>query len=488
MKKNLWINETSKIRIAVIGDIMLDQYIRGSVERISQEAPVPISKFQSKENILGGAANTASNVKALGCKVYLSGMLGDDDTKNIVNKLIDKEEINRDSVFVRKNHCTTTKIRFLNNNQQIMRLDKEEKLFISNDEINYVLKWLESVCCNLNSVIISDYDKGVVSKDLSEKIIKLCNKINIPVIIDPKGTDWIKYKNAFALTPNVKELSVYCGYTINNNDDESIIKSAKFVRKKLNLKYLIVTRSEKGLTCISDKEVIHCPAFAKDVFDVSGAGDTVISVIATAISCGLDMPEILKAANMAASIAISHVGTYKVKKHELEKCYGKINTSEYLFDSITLNDLEKLIKKWKNNGDKIVFTNGCFDMLHKGHLTYLKQAAKLGTRLIVGINSDDSVKRLKGQKRPVQKVGDRAYILNELPYIDAVVVFEEDTPVNLISFIRPDVLVKGGDYKKDEVVGKEYAKETIIIPFLEGYSTTEIINKILKLNSNKKDS
>ena len=246
--------------------------------------------------------------------------------------------------------------------------------------------------------------------------------------------------------------------------------------------YLIVTRSEKGITCIGENRIIHCPAFAKDVFDVSGAGDTVISVIATAIACGVEMSEILEAANIAASIAISHVGTYQVKKSELENYCGDFKNFKSVFNQNEMDEFIKLIKKWKNEGEKIVFTNGCFDLLHRGHVTYLKKAAQLGTRFIVGVNSDKSVSRLKGKKRPIQNIEDRVYILNELPYIDAIVVFDEDTPLNLISLLKPDVLVKGGDYKKDEIVGRNYAKEVIVIPFIENCSTTNIINKILKIN------
>ena len=481
MKRFSWLDVTSRINIAVVGDIMMDRYVRGRVNRISEEAPVPISIFESSENILGGAANTAANVKALGCNVYLSGMLGQDKTKDEVLNLLDDKNINRDAVFARKNHYTTVKTRFLNNSQQIMRLDNEEKLKISEAESDSILLWLESLCENLNSVIISDYGKGVVSNELTCNIISLCNKRNIPVLIDPKGIEWEKYSNAFALTPNVKELSKYCGYLIENKD-ESIVEAGARIRKKLNLDYLIVTRSEKGITCIGENKIIHCPAFAKDVFDVSGAGDTVISVIATAIACGVEMSEILEAANIAASIAISHVGTYQVKKSELENYCGDFKNFKSVFNQNEMDEFIKLIKKWKNEGEKIVFTNGCFDLLHRGHVTYLKKAAQLGTRFIVGVNSDKSVSRLKGKKRPIQNIEDRVYILNELPYIDAIVVFDEDTPLNLISLLKPDVLVKGGDYKKDEIVGRNYAKEVIVIPFIENCSTTNIINKILKIN------
>ena len=344
MKRFSWLDVTSRINIAVVGDIMMDRYVRGRVNRISEEAPVPISIFESSENILGGAANTAANVKALGCNVYLSGMLGQDKTKDEVLNLLDDKNINRDAVFARKNHYTTVKTRFLNNSQQIMRLDNEEKLKISEVESDNILLWLESLCENLNSVIISDYGKGVVSNELTCNIISLCNKRNIPVLIDPKGIEWEKYSNAFALTPNVKELSKYCGYLIENKD-ESIVEAGEKIRKKLNLDYLIVTRSEKGITCIGENKIIHCPAFAKDVFDVSGAGDTVISIIATAIACGVEMSEILEAANIAASIAISHVGTYQVKKSELENYCGDFKDFKSVFNQNEMDEFIKLIKK-----------------------------------------------------------------------------------------------------------------------------------------------
>ena len=316
-----------------------------------------------------------------------------------------------------------------------------------------------------------------MTESLTQRIISLGKEKGIPVIVDPKGKNWEKYKGAFGITPNIKELAGGIGYVV-NNEDASVEAAGQFLRKKYALDYVFITRSEKGLSCISNESSIHKESVTKEVFDVSGAGDTVVAVLTTAIVMGLSMEDALVLANTAAGVAISKSGTYCVKKEEI---WEAISAKSYQIKKVlTWKEAKERCDQWKRQGDSIVFTNGCFDLLHRGHLIYLKQAAALGDHLIVGLNSDRSVKALKGVTRPVNNQEERAFMLLALPYIDEVVIFDEDTPVKLLAYLKPDILVKGGDYKVEDVAGKEYAKEVRILPFVEGYSTTMIIEKMKK--------
>lgn len=474
----LFLNEqVQEVKVAVIGDMMTDRYIFGNVNRISPEAPVPVNLVTSQRHVLGGAANTAANLASLGCKVYAAGMIGEDGDGKILLDLMKDSSIDGNGLIQRANYHTTTKVRILGARQQMLRLDFEEKTDCSEKEADQIIDWLKDLIQKgVQCIVISDYGKGLITPFLSQSIIETAKKCGVPVLVDPKGSDWTKYEGAYGITPNLKELSECVGYEV-LNEDESVEESGKKVREKFGLDHLFVTRSEKGITSISEKSIVHRASVAQDVFDVSGAGDTVMAVLAAATASKIDEETILELANCAAGIAVSKVGTYQVKREEVLKAWKK-GTKRKEYSALTTEEMKAKIKSWQKAGDVVVFTNGCFDILHRGHLTYLQKAASLGNYLVVGLNSDSSVKRLKGEERPINNEEDRALMLTSLRFVDDVVIFTEDTPERLLSELRPDILVKGGDYKAEEVLGREFAGRVEIIPFVDGYSTTHTIAKI----------
>ena len=465
------------LRIAVVGDVMLDRYIYGDVSRISPEAPVPVNRVTGERSVLGGAANTAANLAALSARVSLFGARGEDENGSHLLSLCDESGIDAKGILPRKNVSTITKIRILGARQQMLRLDFEEKQPLSETEEAATLAALQNAASgNLSAVVLSDYGKGFLTDNLIHSLIALGNEKQIPVLIDPKGADWTKYTGAFALTPNLKELSEALDAPVSNTD-EDVTRAGNILRDKYRLTYLFVTRSEKGITAIGEKETLHSPAAARDVFDVSGAGDTVMAILAASAAAALPMPDALRLANTAGGIAVSRVGTYPVKQAELLEAW-EAKTPAPDFAPATWEATAEKIRAWQARGETVVFTNGCFDILHRGHVTYLAQAKALGDRLVVGVNSDDSVRRLKGESRPVNRETDRALLLAALRFVDEVVIFGEDTPEKLLEKLRPDILVKGGDYKKEDVKGKEFAGRVEILPFVEGCSTTNVIEKI----------
>lgn len=467
------------VRAAVIGDIMTDRYVFGEVNRISPEAPVPVNLVQSERSVLGGAANTAANLAALGAKVYISGMRGEDESGHILHHLFAVGGIDDSGVIIQEEYSTITKMRILGARQQMMRLDFEKKQALDEKGLVRVLRWLDELHeSGIDVVVLSDYGKGFITPELAQAVIHRGHQWKIPVLVDPKGSDWTKYTGAYGITPNLKELSECYGQAL-ANEDLPIEQAGALLREQYHLKYLFVTRSEKGITSIGAKEIIHCPAMARDVFDVSGAGDTVMAVMAAALAAGKDSETAVKLANTAAGIAVSRVGTYPVKREEvLEAWESEGRDIRKNYRPLTWEEAEEKVQRWKEKGETVVFTNGCFDILHRGHLTYLQQAAALGDHLIIGLNSDASVRGLKGPERPINNEADRALMLASLRFVDDVVIFGEDTPKELLSHLKPDILVKGGDYRPEEVAGREYAEKVEILPFVDGYSTTKIIRKI----------
>lgn len=461
-------SDLSNKKILIIGDIMLDKYYYGSVERISPESPVPIVNVNRSYLTLGGAGNVANNLAELGCNVFVSGVIGNDDNGENVNRLFEKEKIDYSGVIEGETE-TITKVRIIGLNQQMLRLDFEQIKDINEMIISKIIQWFDLNIFNSDCVIISDYNKGVCQQLLCNHIIDKCNKSNVPVIVDPKGNDWSKYCGASFVTPNVKELSQILNKQIDNKDKD-IIENGLIIKEKYKIDNLLITRSDKGMTLIDNLENIHMHSEVKEVYDVSGAGDTVVALLAAMIACKLETKVAMYIANIAAGIAVSHHGTYVVKNEEILSYLNNENKKIVSLES--LND--KLINL-KSQDKKIVFTNGCFDILHRGHVTYLKKAKELGNILIIGLNSDSSVKLIKGPNRPINNEVDRAILLSALEFIDYIVIFEEETPERVLSYIKPDILVKGGDYKVEDVLGREYALDTMIIPFVEGYSSSETI-------------
>ncbi|MPS72099.1 MAG: D-glycero-beta-D-manno-heptose-7-phosphate kinase [Chryseobacterium sp.] len=459
-------------KILIIGDAILDVYYLGKVDRVSPEAPVPVVQVQKTIKMLGGAANVANNIGKLNGSASLIGFSGKDLNCKILQDLLDENNISHTLI---ETQCPTiTKIRVVSGVQQIVRVDFEEKISTTEELEELKLHYLENDFKDCDVIILSDYGKGFVTEKFSRHIIDKANIDNKPIIIDPKGKDWEKYRNATIVTPNVKELGEVVGYSL-ENEDAIIEKAGLEIKAKYNFQNLLVTRSEKGMTFFANDSIEHIRTTATEVFDVSGAGDTVVATLARALASGYSWIDGVKLANKAAGIVVSKIGTEPITYRELENSIEEFREENKIIET---DLIENLMGKLKSKNKKIVFTNGCFDIIHKGHIKYLQEARKKGDILVVGLNSDNSVKRLKGPERPIKNQEERALIMSALEMVDYVSVFDEDTPIGLIQKVAPDVLVKGGDYKVEEIIGREYAKETIIIPFVNGYSTTSTIDKI----------
>ena len=480
-------NSLPNLKIAVIGDVMVDRYVFGDVSRISPEAPVPVNRVSSVKEVLGGAGNVASNLANLDCHVYLGAVAGVDDHGRVLDKLLIADGIDTSGLIYDNNRSTITKMRILGDRQQMMRLDFETITPITTDEEERLVSWLDGLCQQrLQGIVISDYGKGVCTPTLLQEVFRLAHTYNVQTIVDPKGADWSKYDGATCITPNVKELGESLGRVI-PNEDASVIEAAKAVLGKLNIQYIIGTRSAKGITVVAkDGRTWHNPATQQDVFDVSGAGDTVVAMMISCLASGLSMRLALHIANGAAGIVVSKVGTYPIHRQELIDLWQSVRQLTASSPLYTKEEMKALIDKWQSMDETVVFTNGCFDILHRGHITYLQEAAQLGRHLIIGLNSDASVRRLKGETRPIVSEVDRAALLSALQCVDGVVLFEEDTPAKLLAYLRPNILVKGGDYKKEEIVGRESVDEIAVLSFKEGYSTSDIVKKIAMMSKEGK--
>ncbi len=474
--------KVQQLKVAVIGDVMLDRYFYGEVKRISPEAPVPVNKVNKISSVLGGAGNVAANLALLGCQVFLGGVTGVDANRTILESKLNALNIDYSGLLASEDRETITKLRIIGSRQQMLRLDFEEVGDLYPQEVEGAKAWLTSLLAEgVDGIVLSDYAKGVCSTEFSQWVIKEAAKAQIPVLVDPKGNDWSKYSGCTFITPNVKEMCEAAGRAV-PNEEEPLVALAKEAGEKFAIDNVVVTRSEKGVTLVHKDLVIHESATAQEVFDVSGAGDTVAATLLAAIAGGLSKKEALALSNKAAGVVVSKVGTYPIHREELLK---EVLTESRLkgkgYRPLSWDEVFSLAKVWHAAGEKIVFTNGCFDILHTGHVTYLEQAAQLGRHLIVGVNTDASVARLKGPTRPLVHETDRARVLAALGCVDAVVLFGEETPTKLISGIKPDILVKGGDYRAEDVAGREFAQEVQILPFEDGYSTTGIVEKIVNL-------
>ncbi|KES16684.1 ADP-heptose synthase, bifunctional sugar kinase/adenylyltransferase [Gilliamella apis SCGC AB-598-P17] len=465
--------EFNQANVLVVGDIMLDRYWYGGTNRISPEAPVPIVKVDALEERAGGAANVAMNITSLGGSARLIGFTGIDEPAKVLDEQLTKRNVHCDFVSV-STHPTITKLRVLSRNQQLIRIDFEEG-FNSVDHTP-ILERIESALSTSKVLVLSDYAKGALTA--VQAMIKQAQKANVPILVDPKGTDFERYRGATLLTPNMSEFEAVVGVC---KTEQEIIEKGYQLIKQYDLKALLVTRSEKGMTLLQlDKPVYHLPTQAKEVFDVTGAGDTVIATLAASLAAGQSLEESCFLANAAAGVVVGKLGTSTVSQVELSNAI-RARTDDG-FGVMTEETLKEEIRKARLRGEKIVMTNGCFDILHAGHVSYLANARKLGDRLIVAVNSDASVKQLKGQSRPINPLMQRMIVLGALDSVDWVVPFEEETPQRLIASILPDVLVKGGDYKSEDIAG---GKEVIeaggvvkVLNFEDGCSTTNIIDKI----------
>ncbi len=463
-------------KVLVLGDVMLDRYWFGATNRISPEAPVPVVRVQQNEERAGGAANVAMNIASLNVPTQLLGLIGNDETGSALTQLLEKQKIYCNFVKL-DTHPTITKLRILSRHQQLLRLDFEEDFHQApTDEL---LDKLKSAVKNVGALILSDYGKGTLAQ--VQKMIQIARQANVPVLIDPKGTGFERYRGATLLTPNMSEFEAVVGKC--ENEEDIIEKGLKLI-SDINLTALLVTRSEKGMTLLRPNQpVYHLPTVAKEVFDVTGAGDTVISVLATALADGRSFEESCYLANVAAGIVVGKLGTSTVSTVELENAiHGRTSTG---FGIMSESELKTAVQLAKNRGEKIVMTNGCFDILHPGHVSYLENARKLGDRLIVAVNTDNSVKRLKGDTRPINDLASRMAVLAGLASVDWLVAFDEDTPQRLISEILPDLLVKGGDYQPEDIAGSKEVwangGDVQVLNFENGCSTSNVIKKIREL-------
>lgn len=459
-------------RILVVGDLMVDHYIWGESTRISPEAPVQIVDVKDENNRLGGACNVANNLSSLGAEVELCGVIGHDDTGDWLIKKLDSLGIGIQHILMDENRPTTKKSRVIIGNHQVLRVDREVKEVLSQEMQDKIFSSLEFKIRDFDAVVLSDYNKGVLSQELVQKFIALARSENKPILCDPKGKDFTKYRGATLLTPNKKEAQLATGIDI--VDANTLENVAKKIKNDCSLALSLITLSEDGIGILdANDKICIIPTVAKEVFDVTGAGDTVIAALAFCLAQKVEINEACRFANAAAAVVVSKVGSASATLNEVKKVLNPQVESQS-----KLIDLNLLMEILHHSSKKIVFTNGCFDLLHRGHVQYLEQAKALGDILIVGLNSDSSVRRIKGNERPINNQEDRALVLSGLESVDYIIYFDEDTPYHLIERIRPDILVKGGDYKDKEVVGSEFAKEVILIDYVENKSTTNLIEKI----------
>jgi D-beta-D-heptose 7-phosphate kinase/D-beta-D-heptose 1-phosphate adenosyltransferase len=462
-------------KILVVGDLMIDHYLWGSCDRISPEAPVQVVDISKETTVLGGAGNVINNLNALGAEVSVSSVIGDDDNGLELKEMLHSINVDSSNLIVQTSRKTSKKSRIIAVSQQILRYDKESKNEIESESVEKIIDSISSNITSFDAVILSDYGKGVLTPELCQGIISLANKNNIKVLVDPKGSDFSKYKGAYLLTPNKKEAVLATNIDI--KDDVSLKKALLKLKKEIDLDISLITLSEDGIATY-DKEVKIFPTVAKEVFDVTGAGDTVIASIAFGLSAKKSIEETASFANLAAGVVVGKIGSATVTLNEIEEYEASLHKSTSDAHIKSFKDINQIVNRCKDSGKKVVFTNGCFDILHVGHVKYLQEAKSFGDILIVGLNSDESVSRLKGPSRPINIAQDRAYILAALEAVDFVVPFEEDTPYDLIKMIGPDTLVKGGDYKGKDVVGTEFACELKLVDFVNGKSTTKTIQKI----------
>ena len=464
-----------KPNILVIGDLMIDHYLWGSCDRISPEAPVQVVNIKKESSVLGGAGNVINNLFVLGANVDVISVIGDDLVANELKDLLKKINTSCNNLVVEENRKTSKKSRLIASQQQILRYDMESIDDINEKSCQNILNNLRNKIEQYDSIILSDYGKGILTNSLTKEIIKIANEKLIKVLVDPKGKDYTKYKGAYTLTPNKKEAIEATNIDI--KDENSLIKALTNLKETCDLEVSLITLSENGIA-IFDKSLIIKPTVAREVYDVTGAGDTVIASIAFALGNDLNIEESIDFANLAAGVVVGKIGSATAtldEIYEYESSLHKSNSSSHIK---TFDEIEILSKKFHEKNKKIVFTNGCFDILHAGHVKYLEEAKSYGDILILGLNADSSVRKLKGPTRPINTQDDRAYILASLESVDYVVIFEEETPYELIKIIKPHTLVKGGDYEGKDVVGQDIANELKLVQFVNGKSTTNTIKRI----------
>ncbi len=461
--------------IAVIGDLMIDHYIWGACERISPEAPVQVVSTDKESMVLGGAGNVLSNLVALDAKVSLYSVIGEDHNAKRLQSLLETLNPAQMTLISESYRVTTQKSRVIASGQQILRLDEESTNPIDDTSQSALLEALSHNISHYDALLLSDYGKGVLTPTLCHALIGLAHQQGIPILIDPKGADYHKYHGATLLTPNKKEASLASGIPIDT--PQHLSEALLYFKEQIDLTYALITLSEDGIGLLSD-QLTTIPTVAREVFDVTGAGDTVLASLGVALASGIDIVSACHFANKAAAVVVAKVGSATATLAEIEEYEHSLNKGEAQSKIKNFEQIARITRRLKEQGRNIIFTNGCFDILHRGHASYLERAKALGDILIVGLNSDASITRLKGESRPINTLDDRAFLLGALESVDFVVPFYEDTPYNLIEQIHPDILVKGADYEGKCVVGSNLAGEVRLLEFVEGRSTSAIIAKI----------
>lgn len=481
--------EFKKLTLVVAGDVMVDRYVWGAVGRISPEAPVPVVSVDNTTRVLGGAGNVAANLAGLGVRVILVGLRGDDEEGRILEDLCRAGNITP-VLITDSARPTTLKTRIMAGGQQLLRMDRESATLPEKDIQDQVAEALFRELAGADAVVLSDYAKGVLlGEGVCRRLITLARDHDRPVLVDPKGRQWGRYRGADCITPNLGELCAETGLAADVSDT-CLVAATGRIMDEHDIGSVLLTRGSRGVLLVrSGRPPAFIPAAAREVYDVSGAGDTVIATLAASMAMGMDPVEAARTANLAAGVVVGKVGTRPITCPELETVLratamtgedapgcGNIGTSR--------DHAAALIRRWQREGEIVVFTNGCFDLLHPGHIDLLRRAARLGTRLVVGLNSDRSVEALKGPARPIVREKDRMALLHALDSVDMVVLFDEATPLELLASLRPDILVKGEDYALDEIVGRDqvasYGGRVERVPLLKGYSTTEIEQRIIR--------
>ncbi|SEC50998.1 D-glycero-beta-D-manno-heptose-7-phosphate kinase [Terriglobus roseus] len=474
----------SRLRVLVVGDLMIDRYIVGDVERISPEAPVPVLRQAREYSRPGGAANVAMNLAGLGLKTTLAGFVGRDAYATELRELMNDAGVDA-SGLVESELPTIAKTRVVSRTQQLLRIDVESREVASPDAFETLRARALTAVADADAVILSDYAKGALSEAICGAVIEAARSRGIPVLVDPKTRDLTKYAGATTICPNLQELSAATGIDAYRTDD--LLQAGRDLLPALGIEFLTVTMSEKGIRVLRHDgllEEIHSPARAREVFDVSGAGDTVIATLAAGLAGGLAVDSAVELANVAAGIVVAKLGTVPVAAHEI---VAELTMSSGIASADKVLEFDRAVARvaeWRASGESIVFTNGCFDLLHIGHITLLEDCRRFGSKLIVGMNTDRSVSDLKGPTRPIVGQNERTKVMAALGSVDMVVLFDEETPLNLIRAMKPDVLVKGGDYNVQTVVGHEdviaAGGRVEIVPTVEGFSTSNIVKKMVK--------
>lgn len=488
LEKSLQLIENMKNNaVLVVGDIMLDRFVYGHVERISPESPVPVLTIDRETSMPGGAGNALTNLRGLEMRGIVLSVTGDDENGKALRQTLDGMGIGTEGLLAVSDRPTIMKTRFLAGHQQLLRTDYEKKINISKATEDALLKKAKEILPQVKAVILSDYGKGLLTKDLIKGIIDLAKKAGVPVLVDPKGFDYSIYKGASAVTPNKKELSE-ATLGMPTNTDEEVIAAARKLIETCGIDAVVATRSKDGMSIVQKDKVTHLKGADIEVFDVSGAGDTVIATVAAGLAAGGDLVEAAQLANIAGGIVVTKVGTAPIRAVELQDALrGDKQRSARKAHICTWDEAREEVMRWKARGLKVGFTNGCFDILHFGHVSYLNDARDQCDRLIVGLNSDASVKILKGEGRPVHDEQSRATVLGALGSVDMVVLFgaqkagDDNTANDLIAQIQPDLYFKGGDYKVEQIPEAPgvmaYGGKVMVMPVQEGHSTTSSIAK-----------